>query len=684
MILTHPLMLIGLIAVAIPIVVHLFNFRRYKKIYFSNVDYLQDLLQETRKQSTLRQLLVLLARILTIVFLVLAFAQPVKPTQKHQQLSSGDKFVSIYLDNSFSMDNTNAEGSLLDAAKQKVREIVSAYSLSDMFQLITNDAKGSEFRWLSGVEVLDALNEVESSPMSPQLSDMVAKQQNFLRESKHQGGDIYVVSDMQRSMADIDNLKLDSNVNLTLVPLVGVKVANIFIDTLTLNAPCYQRGSMVVVNVSIQNTSDETVEKVPLTLYVNGRQRAVATTDIMAKGRADVAMTFVADQDGVLNGYVETMDYPITFDDKYYFSVNVMSQRQVLVINGDSRNEYLDKLFEGDSAIKYATVKEQEINYSTLDQNNLIVLNELKSIPSGLATTLQEWVNNGGSLFIIPVAESSLAGYNQLLSLMNAPQLGNWGRGEVRVGSLSNEHPLYRNVFETQVGEVELPSVKGHYSLTTNATTHQESILSLVSGDEFLTSTQYGYGNVYVISTPLRKDYTDFGQQALVVPTLYNMALYSSYVANPSYVLGEDAMVLLQENYLSSSDICHVTDGAEVNIIPDLRRVGGRNQWWMHGEITHAGNYKVASEQVQEGVSLNYSRKESMMDFLSRDEVERSLSDNHIKGCDVVKNANKDLAPIIRQQHQGIPLWRWCVIACLLMILAEIALIKWPIKKSEK
>ena len=103
MILSSPLFLIGLVAVAIPVIVHLFNFRRYKKVYFSNVERLEQLQSETRRQSTLRQLLIMFARILAIVFLVLAFARPVIPN-RNSAMRSGSNDISIFIDNSFSME----------------------------------------------------------------------------------------------------------------------------------------------------------------------------------------------------------------------------------------------------------------------------------------------------------------------------------------------------------------------------------------------------------------------------------------------------------------------------------------------------------------------------------------------------------------------------------------------------
>ena len=95
---TNPLMLIGLAAILVPIILHLFNFRRYKTIYFSNVQMLEDIQKKTKRASQVQQLIVLLLRILGIVCLVLACAQPfLKGGNKSTKKGN---VISIFVDNS--------------------------------------------------------------------------------------------------------------------------------------------------------------------------------------------------------------------------------------------------------------------------------------------------------------------------------------------------------------------------------------------------------------------------------------------------------------------------------------------------------------------------------------------------------------------------------------------------------
>ena len=237
--LTQPLFLIGLAAIAIPIAIHLLQLRRYRKVYFSNVDMLQELENENRRQRNLRQLLILAARILAILFIVLAFCQPVIP-HKDSRLQSGGTVVSVYVDNSYSMECGGMEGSLIETAKQKAREIAAAYDPSISFQLLTNNASGSQFRWLSREELLQAVDLVEAGAVTTPLSVTAAHQNQFLLSATAGNRHAYLISDFQRSTSDLSQLPADSAVLSTLIPL-GLPTAR---RTLPSSPPSFPLGAV--------------------------------------------------------------------------------------------------------------------------------------------------------------------------------------------------------------------------------------------------------------------------------------------------------------------------------------------------------------------------------------------------------------------------------------------------------
>lgn len=665
----NPLFLIGLVAVGIPIAVHLFNFRRYRKVYFSNVDYLEELRSETKQQSTLRRLLILAARILTIVFLVLAFAQPVLPDKQHA-LRRGGTAVSLYIDNSFSMENTNAEGTLLETAKHKAREIVAAYKPTDMFQLLTNDVAGTQFRWLSRDEFLTALDEVESSSASPQLSAMARRQHDFLHSSHATNCHAYLLSDFQLSVADWEQFPADTSLSTTFVPLEGVAVSNLFIDSVALSAPAFYRGSSVGVTVSLRNTADSAVTSLPVRLFVNGRQRALATVDLPAGGAAETVLQFKIESDSAQHCHVEIADYPITFDDRFYFAVNVSSQVDMLVVNGAAENPYLHRLFATDSAIHYRTVAAHSIDFSAFSNHHLIVLNEVDNLPTGLSQTLLDFVRQGGSLLVLPAAKADVASYNSLLQQLQAPQLGAFVVQELKSNGVNVDDALYRNVFAQKPDDMELPSVHACYRLMAGASTVVSPIITLVDGSLYLTATRCGSGMVYLFASPLQTQYTDFVQQALFVATLHNMALYSQPPSAPYHLLGSADAIPLPFDIAAETVTLRQHNGT-TEIIPDIRRFGSRSALYPRGQLRQADTYRLLLPDAEMALAFNYSRSESAMQFCSAADIATAIKDHHLNGYSVVRHADRSLEQYVRQKSEGRRLWRWCLVLALMMLLAE-------------
>ena len=670
----QPLFLWGLLALAIPVVVHLFQFRRYRKIYFSNVDRLSELRSESRRQSELRRWLVLMLRCLAIVFVVLAFAQPSLPGAGPRP-SPGATVVSVYIDNSFSMENSASGGSLLESAKEKAREIAAAYRASDRYQLLSGALSGDECRWLSREEFLDAVDALQVAPASRRLSEVAARQSELMRQSGAVGRHAYLVSDFQRSVADLSALPSDSLALFTLVPLEGVAADNVYIDTLRLDAPAFFVGGSVTAEASVHNGGSTDIEKLPVKLIAGGRERALATLDIPAGGTAKAALRFSIDSAGWLDGRVELTDYPITFDDHYYFTLLAGSRINMLQVDGGSTGESLRKLFAADSAVIFR----QGPLPSDLSDFHFIILNEPRELPSGQAGVLSAWVEQGGTLLLIPPADSKTEPLNTLLAQLQAPRLGHWVKRAVKASAVDYSNSLYRGVFSGTSNEMEMPSVQGRYSLGDQGGVRQDVIM-LADGTPLLTATPYGEGRFYLFTAPLTAEWTDLVAQALFVPTLYNMALYSRPQPAASHTLGDDAPIFLQGSYDPAGEPpVLAAPGAGLSILPDLRRLGNRSALLLHGELAADGIYLLGDD---EHLGFNYPRRESQMDFFSRGEIEEALEG--LQGYTLVRNASKPLDQEIRQRESGTPLWRWCLLIALVALLAETIMLRLCSFKSKK
>src|SRR4051812_29873431 len=242
MMFVYPLFLWALAAITIPIIIHLFNFRRYKKVYFTNVKFLKELQQESKSKSRLKELLILAARSLAIACLVPAFCQPFIPGKDAALKNTGARAISLYIDNSFSMENVNKQGPLLEIAKNRAKEVIKAFGNADKFQIITNDFEGRHQRFNTKEDALSVIEEIKVSPSVRLLSDVVKRQADFLSSSSLNNRKVFIFSDAQRSTFNLEEVITDSTFKTMLVPLKANRVNNIFIDSCWFETPLQQKG----------------------------------------------------------------------------------------------------------------------------------------------------------------------------------------------------------------------------------------------------------------------------------------------------------------------------------------------------------------------------------------------------------------------------------------------------------
>ncbi|MDL2315123.1 BatA domain-containing protein [Bacteroidales bacterium OttesenSCG-928-C19] len=674
----NPLFLIGVIAVAIPIIIHLFNFRRVKKVYFSNVEFLQAIQSQKHKISNLKHIIILCLRILTVICLVFAFARPFIP-KKDKPIIDGVQYVNVYLDNSFSMQMSSTNGFLLDEAKQKAKEIANAYKPSDKFQLITNNLEGKHQRYVSKDDFLNFIEDVDYSSASVPMSFVLRKQIENTQNISGGKRNIYLISDFQKNITDVENFPHDTvSEAVWIVPLRGNKVNNIYIDSIWFDFPFFHQGNPVTVYSKIVNAGTEPIEKVPVKLNINNNQRAVASVDLKAGESSVVPLNFTITEQGILQAEISISDYPVVFDDNYYFSILVQEQTPVMVISGSSPNKYIDRLFAADSAFRYYSITENRLEYDKLNSQNFIVLNELERISSGLTKELQTFVEDGGSLFVIPSEKTDPTSYEQAFASMHIPLFSEWIAKESKVISFNNGNSLYKGVFDKEPENIELPMAFRYWRMQIPQASSTEVLMMLQTGDPFLTATSIGKGKVYVLCSPAQSEFNNFASQQLFVPTLFNMALFSKPSAIQSYdidypnaieidVLSNEKDFVLKMRSLDK----------KTEVIPELTRRNGKTYIFLRNQFSTAGNYEIMDgDNVISGLSLNYNRRESDQEAYSQKELKDQLDTYGFSQYQIIRTPEKSLDVVIKEQYASISLWRWFIILALLSILTEILLLR--------
>ncbi len=668
----YPSFLWTLNLVSIPIIIHLFNFRRYKTIFFSNVKFLKSVKEQTNSRSQLKHFLILLCRIFALACLVFAFAQPFI-TLKNTSVNKIGKAVSIYIDNSFSMSNTSGDLPLIEQAKIKAKEIVNGYGEGDKFQLITNDFEGKHQRLISKEQMLDWIDEVRISPVVRKLTDIIKRQKQAIEEEPGSTKVIYDISDFQKSMADIPDLPPDTTVKINLVLLAATQLRNLFIDTCWTVAPLQMKGQATRLFVKITNASDADVEKSRLALRVNNEVKAINEFSVDPNSSIVDTIAFTVAQTGWNSGLVKISDYPITFDDNYYIAFNAVDKINVMVINRTSENPFLSALFHSGDIFNEQSTDVGKLNYSDLDKNNLVVLNEVSSVSSGLADELKKYLQQGGNVLLFPDSHADIDSYNKFLSEVNAPSFGTYSSGEKTVTRIDAKNELLMDLFRTVSENMKLPYADASFSLNRTSSSLEESVLQFSDGSPLIGRCKVGAGNLYLCTTPLQKDITDLPVSPIFAPLVYKMAITGNAVRPLAYIIGQNQQIVLSDTNNTSGNIVYHMKNNTTEFIPQQRKIGISTHINPMENVKQDGIYSVflPGHNPVMLAALNYDRSQSVMQFA---DVKSEISNkSHIA---ILSGQTKNLTLMVQEMNADIILWKVCIIFVLIFLAIETLLIK--------
>lgn len=669
----YPEFLYALFAIAIPIVIHLFNFRKYKKFYFSNVKFLKEVTQETQAKSKLRHLLVLLSRILAIIFLVFAFAQPFIPSKNAENNSPKNKIVAVYIDNSFSMESIGEVGSLLDEAKLKATEIIENHAVTDKFLVYNNAFNSGDQRLLSHSEAIEKIEALSISPQTKKLSEVYSRSRDAINTAEIANKSLYFISDFQQSISDFDKIEQDSNINLFLVPIKAHLSDNLFIDSCWFSTPTHLLYQQEQLLIRIKNNGEKDVENVPVKVFINNQLVAPSSVSVKANDQTLLTLNYQNKTTGIQQGKIEIRDYPVVMDDNFYFSYTISNQINILNIYSDQPNRAIASIYQTDSLFNFKSYNINQLDYSLIKTSNLVVINDLNEINSGLTQTLKTFVDNGGSLLVFPSEKINFDSYRELLTTLNVNYYTLLDTANAKVREIAYNHPIYKNVFEkTNEININLPLTNSHYVFSDFKTSYKNDILTLNNNRAFLTEFKTEKGTVFLSAVGLNKAQSNFTNHALFVPTMYNIALLSQLQMPLFYTIGNKNVITV--NVVENENAFHIKN-SKTDFIPQMKNERNSTSIFIGNEISEAENYLLEKESFKTGLGFNYNRIESNLKCYDEDAITDQINRTSLN-AQLVQTQNKTIKSALNEIESGKKYWEICIILALVFLAIEIVLVK--------
>ena len=656
----RPQLLFGLFALAIPIIIHLFNFRKTKKVYFSNINFLKQVKEASSSKLKLKHYLILLSRLLFIFFLVMAFAQPFIPGDSASKVSSK---VIIYVDNSLSMSNEVQSGNNgLDEAIAHANKILNVYPKGTSFKLLTNGFNSFSSSYKSLDEVEDQLTRVRLSGMA-RTGDQILNRMS----SSSDGNDsisVYWISDFQKSTFGenvIDDLGVK---NINLIPIQFSSESNVVLDSMYLKNPFTVGGEQLKLGIVLRNLSKTEVTGLGIKVLIDEKQAATALIDVPALSSKEVSFDIGFDLKKQNKGRISIEDYPVTFDNDLYFVINQLPKIKVLEIRSEKSGSYVKNVFADRNLFDFKSYDISNLNYSAISQYDLIVVNELDEISTSLTSALNEKLLSKGSVFLIPSINPEIGSY-KLLS--NALEVNETGDGEFsNLATPDFNNPFFEDVFEERNPRFEMPKAKAVLNLGSDRT----ALIKFQNGKSFIRELR---DNLFAISSPLKVDYNTFQTHALFVPVLYRLAAQSANFDDRLYYYTDSDFISFKMDSIAIDNVLKLKDET-IELIPAQRIIDGKVLMEVPKGELNTGYYQlIYNDQVLSNLAFNAPQKESNLVRLNDDELNKLFN-----GKAEILNVDDelDLENELKNKYEGQSLWKLAIVLALVFLLCEVLLIR--------
>ncbi len=674
----YPQFLFGLLAVAIPIAIHLFNLQKPRKVLFPNVRFLKQVQQSTSNKLKLKHLLILLSRICFIAFLAITFAQPFL-VSKDAGNFKGKPFVSVYLDNSFSMQNELEQEKALDVSVKSIQQLTDLFPGTTSYGFLTNDFEGKDQYFRNRDKLNERISEINFSNNYREAAAVLKRQHQVLQAQGAENKHLLWFSDFQKStLGDLSVLNFDSTIHYHFVPVRNTEIANVSVDSLWLTSPLVKAGENNSLEVNLHNSGMKEVRELTVKLYIDNIQVSSAVVDIKPGGYAKTSFVFNISGEGQRKASVRFEEHPITFDNEYFFTLNVSPKINILHLH-DGEGTYVSNVYSNESIFEATTNRSGDFDYSRIATTDLLVLDGVSVIAPALLRPAKDFVEKGGSLLVFPSRRIDQKSYDAFASIFQFPapvalKQDTSRKSTYELNSPDFENPFFSNIFEKKEARMLMPYAFPSVQWGRKG----EVLLRHKNAEPFLSVVNMGKGKVYLASAPMDQDWTNLPKHSFFVPLMYKIAFNSIISAERlSFSFQEPTIeVDMGETGPKASNTVYALEGKDFKILPAQWAAGDKLILDLPSEQMRAGFYELTLEgKSKKTIALNYGKKESQMAGYTQEELQK-LAETH-KNIKIYSSETSDqFADSFRQDNLGTPLWKYFLLGALLFLMIEILLIR--------
>ena len=545
----HPIYLFGLLTASLPILIHLLNRRRLKRVRFPAVRFVLLSQKRISRSYRLRHWLLLALRTLAVIVLALLLANPIFQTGAGLFAGGGPVSLVVLLDNSLSM-TWSGDGDGFKRAKEAARLLISSLNDGDRAGLIPTNISGKEsFRLKQEKDVLlKELDEIEIADGTANLAAALGKAYELLNEPAEQK-EIRLVTDLALTGWDqfsISSLKqYDPSIPLKTIrignkqpPLNGtIREVRLGSQGIGVNLPLH-------LEAIVTNFGDQEIKELLVQLTIDGQTKEQKLTSIQPRGETSVAFQTRLSRPGGHAGQVSLKKEGLAGHPTAYFGLDAQDKVKVLIVDGDPQTSLvqsetfflsraLDPTGEQQSSVYLPTVIIPDgLNAASLDSYQVIVLCNVATLSDPAVAKIQNFLRQGGGLLVFGGDRLQSENYNVKLVQSSPPVLPVQLRekklgpeaGADKVAKLDLTHPALLG-FSDAILQESLKSARvwGYSRISASG---KSVLIALANGDPLLVEQRVGNGRVLFMTTSADRDWSDLPVKTAYLPLIQSLTHY--------------------------------------------------------------------------------------------------------------------------------------------------------------
>lgn len=641
----NPEILYFLWLLIIPILVHLFQLQKFVKVPFTNVAFLKKITQDSRQSSRIKKWLILATRLLLFSAILFAFSQPYIGNKN----ISKKQHIFLYLDNSLSTKARGEKGFLLPIAAQ---EIIENAPKENNYSLLTND---DFYEDITYAELKKALLNIQNTAKKLDLNSVFLKMNSFSNKSTNTSNEIVLISDFQYNYK---NKFTNVTPSFSAVKLQETQKSNLSIDSVFTSKSV---SNNLAISVVVKNQG-ETKKNVPIAIFNN--------TELLSKQSFSIekdtlkTIQFSIQNSAIIKGKITlTFSDTFSFDNTFYFDVNSLQKTTVLAIGNDT--DFLAKIYTDDEFI-FTQNTLQNINYNTLLKQQLIILNELENIPEILASRLQDFSKNGGTIVMIPNSNSALFSYTDFLQKTTSTKMDSKIIDSLKITNIQFNHPFFQNVFSKKVTNFQYPTVDHYFTFQSK---NSSEIITFENNLPFLSQINTVNSPIYLFSSAINKKNSSLLNSPLIVPIFYNFGKFSFQHSQLYYYLHDENQIDVNVQ-LEKDEVLEVSND-QSTFIPYQQTYQNKVKITTKDQPLTAGFYNIQQKkETIQSIAFNTPKEESLLQFL-----DLSLFQNDTNSVSISSSIASAFEKV-NKKNEVQWLWKWFLSLAIVSLLLEILILK--------